>query len=51
MISECIPQLVKSEDPLAINLTVVSKNPEGPRVFLIENLLSEAECNHIIGIV
>jgi len=41
-------KLVKSEEPLAINLTVVSKNPEGPRVFIIENLLSEAECDHII---
>ena len=34
--------------PVELNLTVVSKGPEGPRVFLVENLLSEFECDHIV---
>lgn len=33
---------------LELNLTVVSKAPEGPRAFVIENLMSDAECDHIL---
>lgn len=32
-----------------LNLTVVSKAPEGPRVFLIEDLMSDFECDHVIA--
>jgi hypothetical protein len=33
---------------VAVNLTVISRGPDGPRAFLINDLLSEAECEHII---
>jgi len=38
---------VQSTDPVALDLTVLSKGPEGPRVFLIKDLLSDFECEHI----
>jgi prolyl 4-hydroxylase len=38
----------QSSDPVSLNLTVISKTPEGPRAFLIENLLSKFECEHIV---
>jgi len=34
-------------DPLVLNLTVASHAPHGPRVFVIENLMSDAECDHV----
>ena len=39
----------QSASPVALNLTVISKAPEGPRVFLVENLLSDFECDHIVA--
>jgi prolyl 4-hydroxylase len=38
----------QSTAPVELNMTVVSKGPEGPRVFLVENLLSDFECDHIV---
>ena len=39
---------VESGRPVELNLTVLSKPPEGPRLFLIRDLLSEYECDHIV---
>lgn len=33
--------------PVELNLTVVSTSPSGPRVFLIRDLLSDDECDHV----
>jgi len=38
----------QTNENVALNLTVISKAPEGPRVFLIEDLLSPYECDHIV---
>ena len=38
----------QSAEPVVVNLTTISRGPEGPRAFLINGLLSEAECEHII---
>mmetsp|Transcript_11827 Transcript_11827/g.35233 ORF Transcript_11827/g.35233 Transcript_11827/m.35233 type:complete len:427 (+) Transcript_11827:167-1447(+) len=34
--------------PLALSLQVISHNPQGPRVFLVRELLSDYECDHIV---
>jgi len=39
----------QSSEIAELNLTVISKAPEGPRVFLVENLLSDFECDHIVA--
>lgn len=39
----------QSTEPVALNLTVVSKAPEGPRVFVIKDLISPFECEHIVN--
>uniref|UniRef100_A0A7S3NK16 Fe2OG dioxygenase domain-containing protein n=1 Tax=Aureoumbra lagunensis TaxID=44058 RepID=A0A7S3NK16_9STRA len=36
--------------PLALRLSVLSHPPNGPRVFLIENLISDFECDHMISL-
>lgn len=38
----------QSSAPVELNLTVISKGPEGPRVFIVEDLLSDFECDHIV---
>jgi hypothetical protein len=39
----------QSEFDPTLNLTVVSKGPDGPRVFLVTDLLSDFECDHIMA--
>lgn len=34
--------------PVALRLTVVSRQPQGPRVLIVKELLSELECDHIV---
>jgi len=36
--------------PLSLRLVAVSKPPQGPRVFLVEDLLSDFECDHILAL-
>ena len=37
-----------AEGDLALSLQVVSHAPQGPRVFLVREMLSQFECDHII---
>eukprot|EP00927_Polykrikos_kofoidii_P051325 TRINITY_DN45115_c0_g1_i1.p1 TRINITY_DN45115_c0_g1~~TRINITY_DN45115_c0_g1_i1.p1 ORF type:complete len:506 (-),score=74.69 TRINITY_DN45115_c0_g1_i1:27-1370(-) len=39
-----------ADKPVELDLLVISKNPEGPRILVIEGLLSEAECDHIASL-
>lgn len=38
----------KHDGDLALSLQVLSHNPAGPRVFLVREMLSQFECDHII---
>lgn len=44
-VAKCGPPA--DSDPVTYNLTVISHAPSGPRVFVIPDLMSEAECDHI----
>mmetsp|Transcript_29738 Transcript_29738/g.60779 ORF Transcript_29738/g.60779 Transcript_29738/m.60779 type:complete len:459 (-) Transcript_29738:262-1638(-) len=38
----------QANEDASVSLTVVSKGPTGPRVFLVTDLMSEFECEHIV---